>query len=249
MAHKGLGKSILILIVLATGITGVFVYKKIATRNSIAAQIASLSPRGAPPQSIEDLRKAIALYEKKIDEHIKDTAQAGIYWKILGSRLMDKVQGRGPLYGEAYKALENALRYYPDDESIHYLMGVCAKNLGQAEYFSPLEQAEHYRISEAAYKRAIELNGRYGKALYDLGVLYISVLNRPKDAIPHLELYVDINTRDINGMSALAAARYATEDFAGSVDMYDRIIDLTKNQDIKRQAEQNRQQVMDEWYR
>ena len=249
MAHKGLGKSIFILIVLAAGITGIFVYKKIATRNSLAAQIADLSPRGAPPQSIEDLRKAIALYEKKIDEHIKDAAQTGIYWKILGSRLMDSRPGVKPLYGEAIKALENAARYYPEDETIHYMIGVCAGSLASSEYFSPVDQEEHYRLAEAAYLRALDLQGRYAKALYGLGVLYVYNLGRPKDAIQYMELYVDINTRDTDGMFVLASARYLTEDFAGAVDLYDRIIGLTKNQDIKKQAEQNKQQVMDAWYR
>ena len=245
MAKKGMARSVVIVIILAVGITGVFVYKKIAARNSLAAQIAALSPRGAPPQSIEDLQKAVALYEKKIEEHRKDTIQTGIYWKILGSRLMD---GKEPPYGEALLALENAVRYYPEDESIHYLIGVCAGSLARSEYFSPVDQAEHYRIAEAAYLRAIDLYGRYGRPLYGLGVLYVYNLNRPAEAIPYLELYVDINKRDTDGMFVLAAARYKTEDFAGAVDLYDQIIGLTKNGDVKKQAEQNRQQVMNEWY-
>ncbi|MCL1928461.1 MAG: tetratricopeptide repeat protein [Treponema sp.] len=246
MAQKGLGKSIIILIILATCITGVFVYKKIAARNSLAAQIAALSPRGAPPQSIEDLRKAIALYEKKIDEHVKDAAQTGIYWKILGSRLMD---ARQPLYSEALEALQNAARYFPEDETVHYLIGVSAGSLARSEYFSPGEQAEHYRVAEAAYLRALDLQGRYGKALYGLGVLYVFNLDRPEEAIPYLELFLDINKRDTDGMFVLASARALTGDFAGSADLYDRIISLTKDQKVKDQAELNKQKVMDAWYR
>jgi len=241
-----MAKSIVILIILVAGFIGIFVYKKIAARNSLASQIAALSPRGAPPQSVDDLRKAIALYEKKIEAHVKDAAKTGSYWKILGSRLMS---GRQPLYGEALEAFKNAARYYPQDESIHYLIGVSAGNLARSEYFSPAEQAEYYRISEAAYLRAIDLYGRYAQALYGLGVLYVHNLNRPEDAIPHMELYLDINKRDTSGMFVLAAARYMTGNFEGAVDLYDRIIGLTKDQNVKRQAEQNRQQVMDAWYR
>ena len=246
MAQKGLGKSIIILVILVLGFTGVFVYKKIAARNSLAAQIASLSPRGAPPQSVEDLRKAIALYEKKIDEHVKDVTQAGIYWKILGSRLID---ARQPLYGEALQAFQNAVRSFPDDETIHYLIGFSAENLARSEYFSPEEQAEHYRIAEAAYMRALDLEGRYTRALYNLSVLYVHTLNRPMEAIPLMELYVDINTRDTNGMFVLASAYYLTENFEAAINLYDRIIGITKNQTVKNQAEQNKQQVLDAWYR
>ena len=244
-----MGKSIVIFLVLAAGITGIFVYKKIAERNSLAAQIAALSPRGAPPQSIEDLRKAIALYEKKIEAHVKDAAQTGIYWKILGSRLMDTRPGQKPLYNEALKALENAVRYYPEDETIHYLIGVASAALARSEYFSPAEQEEHYRLAEAAFLRAIDLQGRYTKALYGLGVLYVYNLDRPAEAVPYLELYVDINTRDTSGMFALASARALTQDYAGAVDLYDRILGLTKDQNVKENAERNKQQVMDAWYR
>ena len=246
MANKGIGKSVFILIILIVGIFGIYMYKKIATRNSLASQIAALSPRQTPPQSVEELRKAIGLYEKKIEEHIKDAAQTGSYWKILGSRLMD---GRQPLYGEALNALQNAVRYYPEDETIHYLIGVSAGNLGRSEYFSPMEQAEHYRISEAAYLRAIDLQGRYSKALYGLGVLYVFALNRPMEAIPHMELYLDINKRDTDGMFILASAYYMTENYEGAVRLYDNIISISKDQNVRNQAEQNKQQVMDAWYR
>ena len=246
MAKKGLGRSVFILIIIAVGITGAFVYKKIAARNSLAARIAELSPRGAPPQSIDDLRKAIALYEKKIDEHVKDAVQTGIYWKILGSRLMD---ARQPLYKDALEALQNAVRYMPEDETVHYLIGISAGSLARSEYFSPVEQAEHYRIAEAAYLRALDLQGRYGKALYGLGVLYVYNLNRPEDAIPYLELFNEINKRDTDGMFVLASARALTGDFSGAVDLYDKIIGLTKDQKVKDQAEKNKQRVMDAWYR
>lgn len=246
MAKKGMAKSVVILIMLAAGITGIFVVKKIAGRNTLAAQIAALSPRGTPPQSVGDLRKAISLYEEKIEAHVKDAAQVGIYWKILGSRLMD---GRQPLYGEALEALENAALYYPEDETIHYLIGVSAGNLAASEYFSPAEQAEHFRVAEAAYRRALGIESRYSKALYGLGVLYVHNLGRPAEAIPLMELYVEINTRDTDGMFLLAAAYYTTEQYEGAVALYDRILDLSKDENVKAQAEINKQQVMDAWYR
>jgi tetratricopeptide (TPR) repeat protein len=185
------------------------------------------------------------LYEKKLDEHVKDAAQTGVYWKILGSRLMDNKQ----MYGEALEALENAVRYYPEDETIHYLIGVCAGNLAQSEYFSPEEAAEHFRTSEAAYLRALNIDGRYGKALYGLSVLYVFTLNRPLEALPYLERFLDIHKSDTDAMFVLAAAHYMTENYQGAVDQYDRIISLTKDKNVKAQAETNRQQVMDEWYR
>jgi len=246
MARKGMVKSIFLLILVAAGITGIFVYKKIAMRNSLAARIAALSPRGAPPQSIEDLRAAIDLYGKKIEEHIQDAGKTGVYWKLLASRLME---GKEPMYGEALDALQHALRYYPEDESIHYLIGISAGNMARAEYFSPEIQVEHYRVSEEAYLRAIDLYPRYGRALYGLAVLYVYELDRPDEALPYLERFMEINPNDAKGMFVFAAANYMLKDYAVTVDWYDRIIRATRDKDEKKQAEDLRQQVMDEWYR
>jgi tetratricopeptide (TPR) repeat protein len=217
--------------------------KKIATRNSLASRIADLSPRGAPPGTIEDLRKAIDLYQKKIDEHVRDAAQTGVYWKILGSRLIDK-----KLYGEALEALENAVSYYPEDETIHYLIGLSAGTLAKSEYFSRAEAVRHFDISESAYRRAIDIDGNYGKALYGISVLYVFELERPADAVPYLERFLDINKSDTDAMFVLARAYYMTQKYEEAVGMYDRIIGLTKDAAVKNQAEQNKQQVMGALY-
>ncbi|MDR1930698.1 MAG: tetratricopeptide repeat protein [Treponema sp.] len=241
---QGSLKSVLILIVIALAFTGFFAYKKISTRNSLAARIAALSPRGAPPQSIEDLRKAIALYEEKIEAHVADAAQTGVYWKILGSRLIDK-----KLYGEALEALEMAALYYPEDETVQYLIGVSAGTLAQSEYFDPPSRESHLRLAEQAYLRALAIDERYGKALYGLSVLYVYMEpRRPEQAVPYLRLYLDIHKSDTDAMFVLANAYYQTGEYQGASDLYDRIIDLSKNGQTKETAGQLKQQVLDVWY-
>jgi tetratricopeptide (TPR) repeat protein len=240
---KGMAGSIAALVIIAVLITGVFVYKKVAARNSLAKQIADLSPRGAPPQGIDDLRKAIELYEKKIDEHVRDAVQTGVYWKILGSRLVDK-----KLYGEALEALEHAAGYNPEDETVHYLIGLCAGALAKSEYFAPDQADRHFEICEKAYLRAISIVPRYSKALYGLVILYAFELNRPEDAEKYLVQYLDINKSDTDAMFVLARARFMTENYQGAVEMYDKIISLTKNADTKAAAEANKQQVMEAWF-
>ncbi|MDR1507158.1 MAG: tetratricopeptide repeat protein [Treponema sp.] len=240
---KGTVRSLVILVILAAGLIGVFVYKRFSERNSLARQIAELSPRGAPPQGIEDLRRAIALYEKKIENHVRDAAQTGVYWKILGSRLMDK-----ELYGEALEALEQAAKYYPEDESVHYLIGLSSGILAASDYFSQAEAASYFRTSEQAYLRAIDIDPRYAKALYGVSVLYVFELERPAEAVPHLVNFLDINKSDTDAMFLLARAYYMTENYEAAVGLYDRIISVTKDPEKKAQAGANKQQVMDRWY-
>jgi tetratricopeptide (TPR) repeat protein len=242
-AKKGNFRAVIAFIIVAVGIIGIVAYKKIGTRNSLARQIAELSPRGAPPQGIDDLRKAIGLYEQKIEEHVNDAARTGMYWKILGSRLIDR-----KLYGEAMEALEQAARYYPEDESIHYLIGFSANTLARSEYFSETEAALHFRRAEQAFLRAIDIYDRYSKALYSVAALYVFDLDRAADAVPYLERYLDINKSDTDAMFVLARACYVTEDYERAVELYDRIISITKDPGKKVQAEANKQQTLAVWY-
>lgn len=235
-----------ILLLVITAFVGIFIYKSTSSRNTLASRIAALSARKVNPKTVKELRKAIDVYGKKIEQHKADAAGIGIYWKLLGSKILDENK---PMYGEALDALKIAVKYYPEDESIHYLIGMAAGNMAKAEYFSPEDKAEYYRIAEEAYLRAIDLYDSYSRALYGLGVLYVFELNRPEDAIPCLERFLELDKFDTKGMFALAAAKYMTEDYAGSVDVYDRIISLSKNKEEKKNAEQLKRQVMDEWYR
>jgi tetratricopeptide (TPR) repeat protein len=242
---KNYVKPLAILLGIVVIVAAIVVFQKVQARNSLADQIAELSPRGAPPQSIEDLRKAITLYEAKIEEHVKDTAQTGIYWKILANRLVDK-----KLYGEALEALERAVYYYPEDVSLHYLIGISAGEMAKSAYFpdAPESAESYYRISEQGYLRALELSERYTKAMYGLSVLYVFELDRPAEAIPLMLRFLDINTGDISAMFLLARAYYMTSDFEAAAALYDRIISKTKDAKIKARTEELKKQVLDAWY-
>jgi tetratricopeptide (TPR) repeat protein len=158
------------------------------------------------------------------------------------------MDGPKPMYGEALEALEQAALYYPEDETIHYLIGIAAGNLSASEYFSPQDQERHLSLAEHAYLRAIELDQRYGKALYGLSVLYVYMEpRRPQLAIPYLNRFLDINKSDTDALFVLANALYQTWDFQGAVDCYDKITDLSKDPERKKNAQELKQQVLYEW--
>ncbi|MDR1971568.1 MAG: tetratricopeptide repeat protein [Treponema sp.] len=246
--QRGTVLGLVIVLVLAGVILGVYLAERQKSRYVLARRIAELSPRGGVPVTIEGLRSAIAIYEKAIEEHVRDAAQTGAYWKILAVRLAD----RG-MHLDALDALEMSIRYNGEDPTLFYLTGVSAaivaKNAlglsrtGPPETM-PEERERYFAVSERAYLRAIELDGAYAKPRYGLGILYTFEMDRPAEAVPHLEKYLELMSRDVDAMFTLARAYYMTEAYEKAIDLYDRIIVSTKDADKKDEARNNRDYIM-----
>jgi tetratricopeptide (TPR) repeat protein len=235
-------------IVLIAGAILVFTaYQRNKRRDSLAREIAALNPRNGPPETIEGLRTAIRAYEAKIELHVKDAAQTGIYWKILAYRLQD----RG-LHGEALEALEHAISYNPLDSALHYLTGVSAGAMAKSSLNfggSPanMTRENYYALAENGYLRAISLDERYVAPLYGLGVLYVFELERPQEAIPYLLRSLEISP-DVDAMFVLARAYYMIESYQEAVAVYERIIGFTGDAEKRNEAQINRQLTLDRIY-
>jgi tetratricopeptide (TPR) repeat protein len=247
--NKEVLRGIVIIAVIALGVVGVKLYQGHKIRNSLAGAIADLSPQGAPPETVEGLRKAIAAYEEEQTRFVRLAAQTGIYWKILAARLQD----RG-LHRDALDALERAIQYNPEDPSLYYSTGVSAAIMAKSSLDfagagggSPDGNRErYYALAESGYLRAISLNDRYARPRYGIGVLYVFELDRPAEAVPHLLRYLEQNTGDVDAMFVLARAYYMIGRYQEAVDIYDRIIPLTKDQQKREEAEKNRARILDE---
>jgi tetratricopeptide (TPR) repeat protein len=233
---------ILVILVFGIPVAAVYRHELGKTNRELARRIAELSPRGGPPETIEGLRQAIALYEAQIERNLREAAQTGAYWKILAIRLADKGMHR-----DALDAFEQALRFNPEDPTLYYLTGVSAGIAAKSTIgFSTNagSEKEHFlSLCEKSYLRAIELDPDYSKPRYGLGVLYTFELDRPEDAIPHLTRYLQIITSDVQTMFVLAAAYYLTEDYDSAIDLYDRIIARTKDPKVKAEALNNKEEV------
>ena len=235
-----------VFIILAIGglLYGIYNYAQSKFRNDLAKRVAALSPRGGPPETIEGLRKAIALYEAQIEQNVKEGAQVGVYWKILAIRLADRGMHR-----DALDAYERAIQFTPEDPTLFYLTGesasvVAAATLGFSGN-SGTEKERYTRLAESAYLRAIQLDGGYVKPLLGLGILYTFDLNRAAEAVPHLERYVQLTPSDIKGMFVLARAYYMTESYDRAIELYDRIILRAKDPKVKAEAQNNKEIIRD----
>jgi tetratricopeptide (TPR) repeat protein len=234
----------LIVFIMIGAAVGYIVWReKWAVRDGLAKEIDSFNPRQGVPSTIEGLRQAIAHYEKKIEAHVKDAAQTGVYWKILGTRFRDK-----GMHVEALNAYQKAVQYNTDDAVLHYLIGVSAASAAKAAYGQQdYEAAFFYATAERGYKTAIDLQEGYTQALYALAVLYVFELESPQDAIPLFENYRKYNSADVDGLFVLARAYFMTENYEQAAAVYDEIIGKAKDKAKKDEAAYNKEYVMRVW--
>ena len=103
-------------------------------------------------------------------------------------------------------------------------------------------------IRFAGYERALEIQPDYSRAMYGLGVLYTFEMNQPEKAVPLLENFLTIQTKDTSGMFVLARAYYMTGRYDAAVSTYDKIIETTKVEEQKKDAMENKELILASLY-
>lgn len=200
------------------------------------------------PTTVEELKEAIAKYQSRVTDIQLAQGQVGIWYKLLATRYLDQ-----KMYGEALKTFQTAIQYYPANQNLFYYVGLCAGYMAKAalDYNATGSTAERYnylKLSESGYLRAIELEPRYARALYGLGVLYVFDLDECEKAIPHLEKLLTIETKNVDAMFVLARAYYVTYQYDKAVALYDRVIATSKSEKKRSDAEANKKTVLDASY-
>ncbi|MCQ2572689.1 MAG: tetratricopeptide repeat protein [Treponema sp.] len=200
------------------------------------------------PLTIEELKDAIGKYQTRVAEQQLAMSQIGMWYRLLGTRYVDS-----KMYGEALKCFQEALKYYPNNQNLYYYVGLCAGYMSHAALdfggTGSHEQKYNYlKLSEEAYLRALEIDGRYTNAMYGLAVLYVFELDESEKAVPLLEKLLSIDTRHTDAMFVLARAYYSCLNFEKSVEMYDKIIATTKSPDKLADAENNKRIVLEASY-
>jgi len=237
-----IGISVVVLIILAALIT--YLHDRHRLRTEFAHYIVEQGTgRWARPDNIASLRRSIAIYERRIAQHVHSAARSATYWKLLGIRL----QQRG-LHAEALQAFARAIELAPEDPTLHHHTGVSAAITAKSFHLFPgrdiTERVQHFNLAEDAFLRAIELDERYLRPRYSLGVLYVFDLDRPDEAIPPLQRVLEISRNDIDTMFVLARAFYMVADFRAAVDLFDRIIILSRDGQTRINAQNNREAAM-----
>ena len=204
------------------------------------------------PTSEAELKEAIQKYETRIADMQLASSQVGIWYKMLATRYLD---AKPPMYGEALKYYQKAIQFYPTNQNLYYYVGLCAGYMAKASLdFGATgvkittEKYNYLKLAESAYLRAIEIEPKYGRALYGLGVLYVFELDQSEKAIPHLEKLISFDTRNFDAMFVLARAYYMLGDYEKAASLYDRIASQTKSEQKKQEALSNKKIALDASY-
>lgn len=200
------------------------------------------------PSTIEEYRDAIKKYEKRVKDMELANEQAGIWYKILGSRYLDK-----KMYGEAFKCYQKAIEYFPQNQNLYYWLGVCAGYLSKSalDYEATADTSKKYnylKLAESAYLEAVQIEPRYVRALYGLSVLYVFELDESEKAIPYLETLLSVDTGHTDAKFVLANAYYRSGELQKAIDLYDDIEKTSKSEEAKAAAKENKQKVLDVSY-
>lgn len=213
--------------------------------NSAIQRMQKMEENVGSPTTEAELKEAIKKYQDRIADVQLAAAQVGIWYKMLAVRYLD-----AKMYGEALKNFQVALQYYPNNQNLFYYQGVCASyvantkiGVGEGE-----ERAAYLKMAEDSFLRALSIEPNHAKALYSLGVLYVWEFRQCDKAIPILEKLVDSQKKDAKAKAALAAAYFGNMDYDKAVAVYDDIIATTKSPQMKKEAEANRQVVLDSAY-
>jgi tetratricopeptide (TPR) repeat protein len=197
------------------------------------------------PTTIDEYKSAIKKYEKRVADIELAQEQIGIWYKILGSRYLDQ-----KMYGEALKCYQKAIEFYPENQNLYYYVGVCAGYMSHSvlDYDAAgntQKRFNYLKLAESAYLRALAIEPKYVRALYGIGVLYVFELDESSKAVPYLEKLLTIDKGHTDAKFVLANAYYRSGQLQKAADMYDDIINTTKDPEKKAAAQENKKQVLD----
>ncbi|OHD25234.1 MAG: hypothetical protein A2Y38_08980 [Spirochaetes bacterium GWB1_59_5] len=203
--------------------------------------------KNAPPSSVEEIKGAIAKYGDEVEKTAVAMEKVGNYWRLLAVKYLEK-----GLYGDAYDAALKALRHYPEASGLYYVAGLSSAFLSKtasAEVGGGVQSRAAWLLAaENSYKRSLEIDPKNTKSLYGLAVLYSFELDNHEAALPHIEKYLSIDTKNVDAMFVKARALYGAGRLQESVDAYDLIIETTVIDEKKKMAADNKKVILDELY-
>ena len=188
------------------------------------------------PNTEAELKEAIKKYERRIEDIMVASERVGTWYKILGTRYIDK-----KMYKDALGCFQKAIEFYPENQNLYYRVGVCAAFMAKnsLDFEDDGLEERYYKMAVKAYKRAIEIDANYSKAIYALAVLYVFELDMPEEAVPLLEKAIDGKMKPLEELFLLGRAYFMIGENEKAITTFQCIIDISGNEAQRKQAKEN----------
>lgn len=193
-------------------------------------------------KTIDELKVGIRSYEKIVNKKIEAAENIDLYYKMVGLRYLEK-----KMYNLALENFTSALYMTPENALLHYQCAVSAARLGKTSV-QDSDSERLYALAETHYKKALFYENNYAEALYGLSVLYIFELKKSYDAEEHLVKLLAKESKHIDGMFLLARVYAEKGNVDGAIELYDRIISMTKSEGKIDQARKNKLMLLEGYY-
>jgi tetratricopeptide (TPR) repeat protein len=189
---------------------------------------------------IGELEAGIRRYRQEVDRKVRASDQLGVYYRMLAVRYLQL-----GMFQQAYGALQEALKIYPENPILFYYAGICAARLGQAQ-LEPEERRQWLERAERHYRRALELDPLHSETLYALAVLYVYELGRPKEAEGLLVRLLEREKKNTEALFLLGNVYYATGRLEEALEVYRRLQGLRLPEEKRRKADENIRTIEEE---
>lgn len=189
-------------------------------------------------ERIKELTKDIRKIEKELDETLEKYQKVGNFQRALGVKMMHY-----RMYFKAYEHFTNALEFYPNSEMLHYYRGIAASQYALSQDVDTIRNDFMNRALKS-HEYSIELNPGFTKGLYALSILYVYELDRMDEAKPLLDRLLSISTREFDAMLLRALLYERDGELNAALDLYDRVLLLSKKSDHIVKAETNRDKIL-----
>ncbi len=204
----------------------------IQTRSEKIAQIQS---RGqSPEEQIKKIQDELRNRQEHFQEVLESAADVADYHKLLGVAYMEQ-----KMYALGLQSLREALVIEPENEILHYLVGLAAANLARIYQQDSKEYSELIATAQHRYIRSIELNNTYADPLYALAVLYLFENESPEDALVYLDRYSAIRSNNPRSYVLYGRAYAMLNDKHQAITYYQRAADALGDAPEVKEIEEN----------
>ena len=189
-----------------------------------------------------ELKADIKANKEILEEKIEAARGLGSTYKMLGKLYLEN-----EMYLLALEQFREASMIYPENPILYYYAGLCSARYGKASV-EDTEKFEYISSAEKYYKKAVEIDEKYSKAVIALSVLYLYELDKPDEAAVILNNLIQYESRNFEAMFLLANSYIQAGRVDEAVSVYETIEKSADSKTYKNQAEINRKKLEENVY-